>query len=201
MDKNIQESKEFRLAKDLEMAVNSFSFNPKRFAAAIPTMHPTLQQSLYRLIKECIKVMADDTRYYDDRNMASHEEAKCMMEYLNKYRNVWHGHFLHYGIPQYERNIPLNNWIMKTKEYFFGGNTYVCRIVQANDGEELVIAPTALLDVIQPGSFEDENEGFANKEAEYIYDEIFFFTDAETLALPEEQFIEEMKKDNREWFE
>jgi hypothetical protein len=89
MDKNIQESKEFRLAKDWEMAVNSFSFNPKRFAAAIPTMHPTLQQSLYRLIKECIKVMADDSRYYDDRNMASHEEAKCMMEYLNKYgRNI-----------------------------------------------------------------------------------------------------------------
>lgn len=44
---------------------------------------------------------------------------------------------------------------MKTKEYFFDGNTYVCRIVQANDGEELIIAPTALLDVIQPGSFED----------------------------------------------
>lgn len=51
---------------------------------------------------------------------------------------------------------------MKTMEYHFNGNTYVCRIVQANDGEELIIAPTALLDVIQPGSFEDENEGFAN---------------------------------------
>ena len=38
------------------MAVNSFSFNPKRFAAAIPDMHPTLQQSLYRLFKECIIV-------------------------------------------------------------------------------------------------------------------------------------------------
>lgn len=63
---------------------------------------------------------------------------------------------------------------MKTKEYYWGGNTYVCRIVQANDGEELIIAPTALLDIIQPGSFGDENEGFANKEAEYIYDEIFF---------------------------
>lgn len=62
---------------------------------------------------------------------------------------------------------------MKTKKYHFDGSIYVCRIVQANDGEELVIAPTALLDVIQPGSFEDENEGFANKEAEYIYDEIF----------------------------
>lgn len=44
---------------------------------------------------------------------------------------------------------------MKTKEYFFGGNTYVCRIVQANNGEELVIAPTTLLDVIQSGSFEN----------------------------------------------
>lgn len=44
---------------------------------------------------------------------------------------------------------------MKTKEYYWGGNTYVCRIVQANDGEELIIAPTALLDVIQPASFEE----------------------------------------------
>lgn len=51
---DIKESKEYRLAKDWEMAVNSFSFNPERFAAAIPDMHPTLQQSLYRLIKACI---------------------------------------------------------------------------------------------------------------------------------------------------
>ena len=48
---DIKESKEYRLAKDWEMAVNSFSFNPERFAAAIPDMHPTNQQSLYRLIK------------------------------------------------------------------------------------------------------------------------------------------------------
>ena len=59
---NIKESKEYRLAKDWEMAVNDYGFNPKRFAAAIPDMHPTLQQSLYRLIRECIKVMADDRR-------------------------------------------------------------------------------------------------------------------------------------------
>ena len=50
---DIKESKEYRLAKDWEMAVNSFSFNPERFAAAIPDMHPTNQQSLYRLIKAC----------------------------------------------------------------------------------------------------------------------------------------------------
>lgn len=46
MDKDIKESREYRLAKDWEMAVNNYSFNLARFAAAIPTMHPTLQQSL-----------------------------------------------------------------------------------------------------------------------------------------------------------
>lgn len=81
---NIRGSREYKLAKEWEMAVNSFSFNPKRFAAAIPDMHPTLQQSLYRLVKECIVVMADETRHYDERNRASHEEAKCIMEYLKK---------------------------------------------------------------------------------------------------------------------
>ena len=75
MEKDIRESREYHLAKDWEMAVNSFSFNPERFAAAIPDMHPTLQQSLYRLIKACIKVMADETRRY---------EAKQIMEYLNR---------------------------------------------------------------------------------------------------------------------
>ena len=85
MDNEIRESKEYKLAKEWEMAVNSYNFNPKRFAAAIPDMHPTLQQSLYRLIRECIKVMADDSRRYDDRNRASHEEAKDIMEYLDKH--------------------------------------------------------------------------------------------------------------------
>ena len=89
MERKIQESKEYRLTKEWEMAVNNYGFNPKRFAAAIPDMHPTLQQSLYRLIKECIKVMAGDRRHYDERNQASHEEAKCIMEYLNKHgRNI-----------------------------------------------------------------------------------------------------------------
>ncbi len=35
---NIQESKEYQLAKEWEMAVNSYDFDPKKFAAAIPSM-------------------------------------------------------------------------------------------------------------------------------------------------------------------
>ena len=181
---NIKESKEYQLAKDWERAVNDYGFNPKRFAAAIPEMHPTLQQSLYRLVKECIVVMADETRNYDDRNRASHEEAKCIMEYLKA-----NG-----------RHIPLRYRRMKTKELQFDGNIYICRIVKSNEGEELLIGSTALLDALHPGSFEDESEGFASKEAEQIYDEVFFFADAKTLKLPDDELITELKEDNPEWF-
>lgn len=81
---NIEHTKEFQLAKAVEGALNDYSFNAKNFAAAIPMMHSTLQQSLYRLIRECLKVMADDSRRYDDRNRASHEDAKAMLEYLQE---------------------------------------------------------------------------------------------------------------------
>ena len=76
---DIQQSKEW------EMAVNSYTFDPRKFAAAIPLIHPTLQQSLYRLLKECIKVMADESRRYDDRNRALHEESVRIMGYLNEH--------------------------------------------------------------------------------------------------------------------
>lgn len=81
---NIKETREYQLAMQLEKALNNYSFNGRAFAAAIPMMHPTLQQSLYRLIKQCLVVMADDNRYFDDRNEASHREAKAIIEYLRE---------------------------------------------------------------------------------------------------------------------
>ena len=61
---------------------------------------------------------------------------------------------------------------MKKKEVEFAGRTYSCRVVKSNEGEELLIGSTGLLDALQPGSFDSENEGFASKEAEKLYDEI-----------------------------
>lgn len=81
---NIEQTKEYQLAKAVEGGLNDYSFNAKNFAAAIPMIHPTLQQSFYRLIREYLKVMADDSRRYDDRNRASHEDAKAMLEYLQE---------------------------------------------------------------------------------------------------------------------
>lgn len=90
---------------------------------------------------------------------------------------------------------------MKTQEIQFGGNTYPCRVVVSNEGEELLIGSTALLDALHPGSFNDENEGFASEEAERIYDEVFFFTDKNSLKLPDKELITELKEDNPEWFD
>ena len=83
---------------------------------------------------------------------------------------------------------------MKTTEIQFDGRTYRCRIVESIDREELIIAPTSLLDALHPGSYEDENEGFAGDEAERLYDEIFYFTDERTLRLPDNELVAELKE-------
>ena len=74
-------------------------------------------------------------------------------------------------------------------------------MVESNEGEELLIGSITLLDALQPGSFNDANEGFASKEAERIYDEVFFFTDMANLRLTDVELVAELKKDNPEWFE
>lgn len=79
---NIEQTKEYQFAMDMERMLNNYSFNHATFAASIPFMHPTIQQLMYRLIRECLKVMADEGRRYDDRNRASHEEAKAIMDFL-----------------------------------------------------------------------------------------------------------------------
>lgn len=80
---NIQQSREYQAAKQLESALNDYGFNNKKFAEAIRHMHPTLQQNLYRLIKECILFMADEkNRFIDLRNRASLEGAKQVAEIM-----------------------------------------------------------------------------------------------------------------------
>ena len=90
---------------------------------------------------------------------------------------------------------------MKTTKIQFNGRSYYSRIVESVDGEELLIGSTILLDALQPGSFNDENEGFASKEAEYLYDEVFYFTEPQNLLLPDKELIEVLKESNPDWFE
>ena len=63
---------------------------------------------------------------------------------------------------------------MRTKELEFDGKTYICRIVDSI---------------------------FASKEAEDLYDEVFYFTEPQNLLLPDKELIEVLKESNPDWFE
>ena len=74
----LENSREFKAAMELENALNDMCFDYKKFAESIKYFHPSFQLSLFRLIREIINVQADDSRYYDARNKASHEVAKLL---------------------------------------------------------------------------------------------------------------------------
>lgn len=80
----IENSREFKAAQELERALNDYGWNEKRFALATTTFHQTLQQTLFRNIVEILKVYADPQRRTDLRNEASKEGAKKLMEVLEE---------------------------------------------------------------------------------------------------------------------
>lgn len=89
---------------------------------------------------------------------------------------------------------------MTTRDFVFQGEVFTCRIVKDNEGCDLIIGGLKFLDALQPQAMDDPMEGFASKKAQEIYDEIFFFIDEQTLALPDEQLIEALKVDNEDYF-
>ena len=83
---NLEDSREFKAARALEDAINSFSFNPDRFAEAIPYMHRTLQQNFFRLVRSCVCKMANVEPWrIDPRNEASHKMCKAIAEPMSEY--------------------------------------------------------------------------------------------------------------------
>lgn len=76
---------EIELAKTIREAVGYYSFSPKKVAAQVPLMHPTDQQSVYRLCRAIIEVMGAEDYPTDLRNQASHDEAKAILTYLKEH--------------------------------------------------------------------------------------------------------------------
>lgn len=89
---------------------------------------------------------------------------------------------------------------MTTTEITYRDETYTCRVLTSNEGEPLIIAGTKLLDVLMPYPITDNCDGFADKEAEEIDEDIFFYTDECDLKLEDKELTELMKKENPEWF-
>ena len=90
---------------------------------------------------------------------------------------------------------------MITTEITYKGENHTCRIVRSNEGEELIIAGLSLLDELMPYEVTDKCNGFADKEAEEVDEEIFFYTDDHNLKLSDNELIAILKESNPEWFD
>lgn len=55
----LQESREYKAAKELERALNDMSWNPQKFAESTRYYHRTLQQELMKAIVAIIKMVGD----------------------------------------------------------------------------------------------------------------------------------------------
>lgn len=83
----LENSCEYKAAKQLEYAMNDFGFKPERFAEALPFFHKTLEQTFFRTVKACILAMAErDSRHIDDRNRASYEMCRMLAPMLEDTR-------------------------------------------------------------------------------------------------------------------
>ena len=72
----LQNSREYKAAQELERALNDMGWSPKRFAESTRFYHRTLQQELMRTIVAVIRMVGDDSYRTDLRNQASHELCK-----------------------------------------------------------------------------------------------------------------------------
>lgn len=76
----LQQSREYQAAKDLENALNNMSWRPEVFARSVRTYHRTLQQSLFRTIVAVIREMAASDYGVDLRNQGSHDTARAIID-------------------------------------------------------------------------------------------------------------------------
>lgn len=77
---DIQNTREYKAAKDLKRALNDYGWNPERFAESTSYFHRTLQQELMKTIVAIIKKMGADDYRTDLRNKAAHEICKRIVE-------------------------------------------------------------------------------------------------------------------------
>ena len=67
---DIQNTQEYKAAKDLERALNDYGWNPERFAESTRRFHRTLQQNLVKTIVAIIRMVGSENYGTDLRNRA-----------------------------------------------------------------------------------------------------------------------------------
>lgn len=88
---------------------------------------------------------------------------------------------------------------MKNINILFDDEKFNCRIVNSNEGEELIIGSISLLNNLE--KYMNSNDEFTNPEAERVYNQIFYFVADQDLKLSDKKLIKILKDENPEWFE
>lgn len=83
MPERLEQSREYKVARELEQALNDMGFNPERFAEALPFFHKTLEQTFFRTMKACIIAMSErEPNRIDRRNEASYGMCRMLAPML-----------------------------------------------------------------------------------------------------------------------
>ena len=76
----LENSNEFKVAQELEDALNNMSWNSEKFAESVVYYHRTLQQKLFDTMVKVIEMIGREDYGYDPRNEASHRIALKIVE-------------------------------------------------------------------------------------------------------------------------
>lgn len=82
----LENNREFKVAQELENALNNILWNNEKFAESVAYYHRTLQQKLFSTMVKVIEMIGREDYGYDLRNEASHRIARKIVEseYLRK---------------------------------------------------------------------------------------------------------------------
>lgn len=83
MEQPLETTREYKAAKDLELALNDYGWNAQRFALATAMMHRTLQQTLFRTILATLRLYASEGYSTDRRNEATKEGSRRLLEVID----------------------------------------------------------------------------------------------------------------------
>ena len=76
----LENSNEFKVAQELEDALNNMSWNSEKLAESVVYYHRTLQQKLFDTMVKVIEMIGREDYGYDPRNEASHRIARKIVE-------------------------------------------------------------------------------------------------------------------------
>lgn len=76
----LENSKEFKVAQELEDALNNMLWNSEKFAESVAYYHRTLRQKLFSTMVKVIEMMGREDYGYNLRNEASHRIARKIVE-------------------------------------------------------------------------------------------------------------------------